>query len=127
MVEPQRESNRRRWADPAYRERSLQWQRQRRQRLGATVDLQRRRLQAIVDEWQRQGCANCGYDNIRPIDPDHRLDGSKDRHVSRLVQLCASEARIRAKLASACRAAPVATDSSSSSNDPAHGVPRSGF
>jgi hypothetical protein len=51
-----------------------------------------------VDEWKRQGCADCGYDDVRAIDPDHRVDGSKDGHVSRLVQLCASEARIRAEL-----------------------------
>ena len=92
--------NQRRWADPEYRARSLEWQRARRLRIGATADLRRarRRLQEIVDEWKEQGCIDCGYDDIRVIDPDHVDSGTKDGHVSRLVQLCASAARIRAEL-----------------------------
>lgn len=63
--------NKRRWADPEYRARSLEWQRERRRRQGATVDLQRarRRLQAIVDEWKQQGCVDCGYDTSEPSIP----------------------------------------------------------
>ena len=93
--------NKRRWADPEYRAKSREWQRERRRRQGATVDLQRarRRLQAIVDEWKQQGCVDCGYTDIRAIDPDHLDSGTKDGHVSRLVQLCASAARIREELA----------------------------
>jgi hypothetical protein len=93
--------NRRRWEDPKYRAKSLEWQRRRRVRNGATADLRRARLrlQAIVDEWKRQGCIDCGYGDIRAIDPDHLDSGTKDGHVSRLVQLCASADRIRAELA----------------------------
>jgi hypothetical protein len=93
--------NKKRWADPDYRAKSLQWQRARRERQGATVDLRkaRTRLRGIVDEWKRRGCIDCGYDDIRAIDPDHLDGNAKDGHVSRLVQLCASEARIRAELA----------------------------
>src|SRR4051794_28239386 len=93
--------NQQRWADLTYREKSLEWQRQRRKRLGATVDLQcaRRRLQRIIDEWKLQGCVDCGYDDVRAIDPDHRNDGSKAGHLSRMVQLCASETRINEELA----------------------------
>jgi protein-arginine kinase activator protein McsA len=93
--------NKKRWADPEYRAKSLEWHRARRKRLGATVDLQRarRRLQDIVDSWKRQGCVDCGYDDVRAIDPDHLDSGTKDGHVSRLVQLCASAARIEAELA----------------------------
>ncbi len=96
-----RRTNRRRWEKPEYREKSLEWQRARRSRNGATADLRRARarLQAIVDEWKRQGCVDCGYDDIRAIDPDHLDALTKDNHVSRLVQLCASAARIRAELA----------------------------
>lgn len=93
--------NARRWEDPEYRKKSLEWQRQRRKRNGATADLRRsrQRLQRIVDEWKRHGCIDCGYDDIRAVDPDHLDSGTKDGHVSRLVQLCASAARIRAELA----------------------------
>jgi hypothetical protein len=93
--------NKKRWANPEYRSKSLDWQRARRQRQGASVDLQRarRRLQDIVDDWKRQGCVDCGYDDIRAIDPDHVDSDMKDGHVSRLVQLCASAARIKAELA----------------------------
>lgn len=92
--------NQRRWADPEYRKQSLVNQRERRKRNGANADLRRARarLQRIVDEWKRQGCVDCGYDDIRAIDPDHLVRATKDGHVSRLIQLCASAARIRAEL-----------------------------
>lgn len=93
--------NKARWADPEYRAKSLEWQQARRERVGATHDLRRarRRLQAIVDSWKHQGCVDCGYSDIRAIDPDH-LDGNlKAGHLSRLIQLCASAARIGAELA----------------------------
>lgn len=75
--------NRRRWDDPQYRAKSLEWQRQRRERNGANADLRRARLrlQRIVDEWKAQGCIDCGYDDIRAIDPDHLDSGTKDGHV----------------------------------------------
>lgn len=94
-------TNRRRWGKQEYREKSLHWQRARRSRNGATVDLRRARarLQAIVDDWKGQGCVDCGYNDIRAIDPDHLNSLTKDNHVSRLVQLCASAARIGAELA----------------------------
>lgn len=53
----------------------------------------------IVDDWKRQGCVDCGYSDIRAIDPDHMDPATKHDNVSRMVQLCASEARIRAELA----------------------------
>ena len=90
-----------RWSNPEYRAKSLQWQRNRRERFGATRDLRRarRRLLRIVNEWKQQGCIDCGYEDIRAIDPDH-LDGeTKAGHLSRLVTMCASAARIRAELA----------------------------
>ena len=70
--------NKRRWEDPGYRDRSTEWQRQRRLRIGATHDLTRarRRLQAIVHGWKKRGCVDCGYDDIRGNDPDH-LDPTK--------------------------------------------------
>lgn len=90
-----------RWSQPEYRAKSKKWQRERRVRLGSSHDLRRSRarLQRIVDEWKKQGCVDCGYDDVRAIDPDH-LDGDlKAGHVSRLVTLCASADRIRAELA----------------------------
>ena len=92
--------NQRRWADPEYRTKSGEWQRARRRRLGANTDLRRARLrlQTIVDEWKQQGCVDCGYSDTRAIDPDHVDSDTKDGHVSRLVQLCASANRIRAEL-----------------------------
>lgn len=43
--------NRRRWDDPQYRAKSIEWHRQRRERNGATADLRRARLRLhrIVD------------------------------------------------------------------------------
>lgn len=91
--------NRRRWANPVYRERSLAASAERRRTKG-TEDLRRARarLAAIVDVWKATGCVDCGYKDIRAIDPDH-VSGVKVNHVPRLVQLCASEARIREELA----------------------------
>ena len=92
--------NQRRWENPEYRESTLAAAKARRQVKGkADLRRARARLQAIVDVWKEQGCADCRYDDIRAIDPDH-LDGlTKAGHVSRLVQLCVSAARIRAELA----------------------------
>lgn len=92
--------NRRRWANPTYREASLAASKERRKTKGPE-DLRRARarLQAIVEEWKASGCVDCGYADTRAIDPDH-LDGAlKAGHVSRLVQLCVSAARIREELA----------------------------
>lgn len=93
------ERNRRRWANPEYRRKSLEATKNRRKVKGPD-DLRRARarLQRIVDDWKRQGCVDCGYEDIRAIDPDHVEVGSKDGNVSRMVQLCASAARIQAEL-----------------------------
>lgn len=92
--------NKRRWNDPEYRARSLAASRERRQVKGQD-DLRRarRRLQDIVDEWKRQGCVDCGYDDVRAIDPDHVDPNEKHNNLSRMIQLCASVARIQAELA----------------------------
>lgn len=94
-----RRRNQRRWADSAYRERSKAWQRERRARLGSTRDLQRSRarLQRIVDEWKARGCVDCGFGDIRAIDPDHP-PGVKTGNISRMVQLCVAADRLRAEL-----------------------------
>lgn len=94
-----RQQHLRRWANEDYRAKSLAKSRRRRKEKGRE-DLRRARarLQRIVDEWKKQGCMDCGYDDIRAIDPDHLDGNTKDGHVSRLVQLCASAARIRAEL-----------------------------
>lgn len=49
-------------------------------------------------DWKKRGCVDCGYDDIRAIDPDHLVGEAKSGHVSRLVQLCASADRIRTEL-----------------------------
>jgi len=92
--------NERRWADPAYRRQSARWHRERVARRGANYDLKRsrERLQAIVRDWKKRGCVDCGYDDIRAIDPDHLVGEAKSGHVSRLVQVCAAADRIRAEL-----------------------------
>lgn len=92
--------NQRRWANPNYRERTLEAARQRRVVVG-TGDLKksRARLQAIIDEWKLRGCIDCGYTDIRAIDPDHLDPAEKHDNLSRMVQMCASAARIRAELA----------------------------
>lgn len=92
--------NKRRWALAEYRAWSLEYARQRRRVRGATYDLtrSRARLQALVTAWKIQGCTDCGYDDIRAIDPDHRPGEVKEGTLSRMVQMCASEARIRAEL-----------------------------
>ena len=92
--------NKRRWAIAANRAWSLEYHRERRRVLGATYDLtrSRARLQALVMAWKKQGCADCGYDDIRAIEPDHQLDAVKAGNLSRMVQMCASEERIRSEL-----------------------------
>ncbi|WP_370074996.1 hypothetical protein, partial [Nocardioides sp.] len=95
-----RRHNEKRYANPEYRATALAAARERR-KLKGKEDLRksRARLQTIVDEWKSEGCVDCGYADVRAIDPDH-LDGNlKSGHVSRLVQMCASERRIRAELA----------------------------
>ncbi|WP_157557529.1 hypothetical protein [Intrasporangium oryzae] len=93
--------NQRRWANEEYRKQSRQWQRDRRNRHGATWELKkaRARLQAIVIDWKRQGCADCGYADVRAIEPDHLDPAEKHDNVSRMVTMCASEKRIREELA----------------------------
>ncbi|MDT0203833.1 hypothetical protein [Nocardioides sp. AE5] len=92
--------NKRRWADEAYRSRSLEAAAARRKVKGQE-DLRRARarLQSFVDAWKGQGCVDCGYDDIRAIDPDHRAGEIKVDNLSRMVQMCASADRIRAELA----------------------------
>lgn len=92
--------NRRRWANPEYRQATLTAAKVRRKVKGRE-DLRRARarLQGIVDEWKAQGCIDCGYSDIRAIDPDHRPGETKHENVSRLVALCASAARVGAELA----------------------------
>ena len=94
------ERNQRRWSDPNYRAESRERNRQRRLLLGGH-DLRkaRSRLQDIVREWKRQGCVDCPVTDVRLIDPDHKDARDKAGNVSRLVQLCVSEDRIRAELA----------------------------
>lgn len=95
-----KERNKRRWARDDYRERSLASAKARRKVKGKE-DLKRARarLQRIVDDWKSQGCVDCGYTDIRAIDPDHKPGQTKVDNVSRMVTLCASAARIRAELA----------------------------
>jgi len=83
--------NQRRWADPDYRARSLEGARQRRLVVG-TADLKRARarLQEIVQEWKQRGCIDCGYSDVRAIDPDHIDPAEKHDNLSRMVQMCAS-------------------------------------
>lgn len=97
--EKTRQRNKRRWANPEYRERTLAAAARRRKVKGQD-DLRRarRRLQDIVDEWKAGGCADCGYSDIRAIDPDHIDPATKVGHLSRLVTLCASADRVRAEL-----------------------------
>lgn len=94
------ERNQRRWADPESRRKSLEIGRRRRQRLG-TADLKksRDRLQAIVREWKSQGCVDCGYSDVRAIEPDHLSPAAKHDNVSRMVTMCASAQRITDELA----------------------------
>lgn len=94
------ERNKRRWADSEYRTKSREWRRRRHERVG-TADLKkaRARLQAIVDGWKSQGCVDCGYSDIRAIDPDHVDPTQKYDNVSRMVTMCASEQRILEELA----------------------------
>lgn len=95
-----RRRNKRRWSKPDYRSKSLATSAARRQIQGqADLRRARARLQAIVDEWKSSGCVDCGYDDIRAIDPDHIDANTKSGHLSRLVQLCAAAQRIRDELA----------------------------
>lgn len=98
--EKTRVRNQRRWANPDYRAMSSEASRKRRQVKGPD-DLRRSRarLQRVVDEWKQQGCVDCGYGDTRAIDPDHLAGVEKVGHVSRLVQLCVSVARLREELA----------------------------
>lgn len=91
----------RRWESVEYQEKSRAWQQARRTRLGANHDLKRARarLKSIVDAWKASGCVDCGYSDVRALDPDHLDPATKLGNLSRMVQLCASEARIRAELA----------------------------
>lgn len=95
------ERNRRRWANEEYRDKSKEWQRQHRERHGAAAILgkSRARLQAIVVQWKKQGCVDCGYSDVRAIDPDHLDPTQKHDNISRMVTMCASADRIRAELA----------------------------
>lgn len=92
--------NKRRWEDPDYREKSREWNRNRRRRLG-TSDLKkaRTRLAKIVHEWKSEGCVDCGYRDIRAIDPDHVDPQAKSENISRMITMCASEERLREELA----------------------------
>jgi hypothetical protein len=94
------ERNKRRWADEQYRQKAKEWQRRNRQRHGATALLKksRSRLQAIVIEWKTQGCIDCGFADVRAIDPDHINPVQKHDNISRMVTMCASAQRIRQEL-----------------------------
>lgn len=97
--EKTRRYNQARYSNPIYREKTLAAAKVRRKTKGKD-DLRkaRSRLQAIVDSWKADGCVDCGYADVRAIDPDH-LDGvEKAGHVSRMIQLCVSEVRIQAEL-----------------------------
>jgi hypothetical protein len=93
------ERNTRRWADEDYRRQSLQASRQRRLRMGGQdLKKSRARLQFIVIEWKMQGCVDCGYADVRAIDPDHVDPTQKHDNISRMVTMCASAQRIRDEL-----------------------------
>ena len=91
--------NQKRWQNPEYRALVREAGKRRYERVG-TADLRkaRARLRRIVDDWKRRGCADCGYADIRAIDPDHVDPSEKGGNLSRMVQLCVSEARILAEL-----------------------------
>lgn len=95
-----KQRNQRRWRNPEYRRKTLAAAKAR-QKVKGQADLKRARarLQAIVDEWKQQGCIDCGYSDIRAIDPDHLPGEVKVGNLSRMVTLCASADRIRAELA----------------------------
>lgn len=94
-----RRRNQARWSDPEYRERALRAAAARR-RIKGKEDLRRSRarLQRIVDDWKARGCVDCGYPDVRAIDPDHRDPTSKTGHVSRLVAECVAAQRMRDEL-----------------------------
>lgn len=94
-----RRHNKKRWENPDYRRRTLAAAAERRKTKGLSdLKKSRARLQRIVDEWKRQGCVDCGYSDIRAIDPDHLDETTKHDNLSRMVTLCASVDRIRAEL-----------------------------
>ena len=99
QIQKTKARNQRRWANPLYRETSLATAKARR-RIKGPKDLRRarRRLQLVVDEWKKQGCIDCGYEDTRAIDPDHLNAENKTGHVSRLVALCVSMDRLRQEL-----------------------------
>lgn len=94
-------ARRERWNDPEVRAVARERQRARRAKLGAGHDLtrSRARLRAVVTEWKSTGCVDCGYSDVRALDPDHRDPVEKTGTISRLVQLCVSRARLVAELA----------------------------
>ncbi|MFD0397752.1 hypothetical protein ACFVHI_06680 [Kitasatospora sp. NPDC127121] len=53
----------------------------------------------MVTEWKSGGCIDCGYADVRALDPDHVDPGQKAGTISRLVQLCVSKDRLLAELA----------------------------
>ncbi|MFD7903123.1 hypothetical protein ACFV4G_12845 [Kitasatospora sp. NPDC059747] len=94
-------ARREKWEQPEVRARALDRQRARRARLGAGHDLSRSRarLQSVVVEWKSSGCVDCGYADVRALDPDHVDPAQKAGTVSRLVQLCVSKKRLLEELA----------------------------
>lgn len=121
-----RRRNKRRWGDPEYRDKSLEWQRARRRRQGANIDLQRarRRLQAIVDERKRQGCVDCGYGVVPAIDPDHVDSGTKEGHESRWCSYAPRRLGFEPNLRRAVPDVRDLTDASLSNSAHAHGGQR---
>ncbi|WP_416875288.1 hypothetical protein [Kitasatospora sp. SC0581] len=94
-------ARRKKWERPEVRAAALERQRARRAKLGAGHDLRRSRarLQAVVAEWKSGGCVDCGYADVRALDPDHLDPTQKAGTISRLVQLCVAKDRLLAELA----------------------------
>ncbi|MFB7908218.1 hypothetical protein ACFC1T_17435 [Kitasatospora sp. NPDC056076] len=94
-------ARREKWKRPEVRAAALERQRGRRERLGAGHDLgrSRARLQAVVTEWKAGGCVDCGYADVRALDPDHIDPEQKAGTISRLVQLCIAKERLLSELA----------------------------
>lgn len=94
-------ARREKWKQPEVRAVALERQRDRRKRLGSGHDLSRSRarLQSVVTEWKAGGCVDCGYADVRALDPDHLVPAQKAGTVSRLVQLCVAKDRLLAELA----------------------------
>lgn len=72
-------ARREKWKRPEVKAAALERQRARRARLGSAHDLNRsrQRLQSVVTEWKRTGCVDCGYSDVRALDPDHRDPGRR--------------------------------------------------